>query len=234
MEDPGLQPSTSQAQFMPTMYMPCIENLNMDLTVNDGLYHKFLKGKLKCENNLDCELAVLPESMKCKKVVAWNGDFGMDQYVSWCLSTDELNLDTIWSKNEELCKPQANQVKARIDLLTSFARVTDLWMSGTILYKLKCVLLNTLKKLQTSCIMTLFGFFLEDEFVSKTINDSSIDIDKIPERKVRQLAEKMEASKARACHIRQVASDPQASQINLMRRKKSFQVKITQSQALYQ
>ena len=28
---------------------------------------------------------MLPDSMKCKKDIAWSGDFGMDQYVSWCL-----------------------------------------------------------------------------------------------------------------------------------------------------
>ena len=42
------QPSTSQVQFVPTMYMPYIEGPKMDWTVNDGLYHRLLKWKLKC------------------------------------------------------------------------------------------------------------------------------------------------------------------------------------------
>ena len=92
----------------------------MDWTVNDGLYHRFLKWSLKCENILDHELAMLPESAKCKKVVAWSGNFGMDQYVLCCLSANELNLGTIWSKYEDFFKPQANEVRARFDLLTSF------------------------------------------------------------------------------------------------------------------
>ena len=95
MQDPCLQPSTSQAQFVPAMYMPYLEGHKMDWTVNDGLYHKFLKCKLKCENILDYELAMLPHSRKCKKVIAWSGDLSMDQYVSWCLPISELNLDTI-------------------------------------------------------------------------------------------------------------------------------------------
>ena len=82
IQDPGLQPSTSQAQFVPALYMPYIEGPKMDLIVNDGTYHRLMKAKLMCKNILDCELAMLPESEKCKKVVAWNGDFGMDQYVS--------------------------------------------------------------------------------------------------------------------------------------------------------
>ena len=63
----------------------------------------------------------------------------------------------------------------------------------------------------------IFYFFLRDEeFVSKTINDSNIDLNKFPANKVRQLAKKMESSQATAKHIKQVASDPQASQIHLM------------------
>ena len=77
MQDhPSPQPSTSQAQFVAPTFMPYIEGPKMDWTVNDGLYHRFLKWKLKCENILDYELAMLPESKKCKKVIAWSGDFG--------------------------------------------------------------------------------------------------------------------------------------------------------------
>ena len=92
----------------------------MDWTVNDSLDHRFLKWKLNCENILDCELAMLPESKKCKKVITWSGNFGMDQFVSWCLAPDDLSLDIIWTKYEDFCKPQTNEVRARFDLLTSF------------------------------------------------------------------------------------------------------------------
>ena len=57
---------------------------------------------------------MLPESKKCEKVVAWSGDFGMDQYVSWCLSADELNLDTIWSKYEDFFKPPSEWNESKI------------------------------------------------------------------------------------------------------------------------
>ena len=64
----------------------------------------------------------------------------------------------------------------------------------------------------------IFWFFLKDEeFVSKTSSDSNIDLDKFSTSKVRQLAKKMERSKATARHIKQVASDPEVAQINLMR-----------------
>ena len=48
-------------QQVPSMFMPYIEDPKMDWTVNDGLYHRFLKWHLKCENILACELAALPE-----------------------------------------------------------------------------------------------------------------------------------------------------------------------------
>ena len=51
------------------MYMPYIKGLKMDWMVNDALYYRFLKWKLKCENILKCELTALPECQKCKKVI---------------------------------------------------------------------------------------------------------------------------------------------------------------------
>ena len=113
-----------QPQVLPNMFMPYIEGPHMDWTDNDGLYHRFLKWRLKCKNILECELEALPECQKCKKVVAWSGDFGMDQYVSWSLPKEDLSLDTIWECFEEFCKPQANEVRAHFDLLTSFRQGT--------------------------------------------------------------------------------------------------------------
>ena len=99
-----------QMQPVPSMFMPYIESPKMNWPVNDGLYHRFLKWHLKCINILKCELAALPEHQKCKKVIAWSGDFSMDQYVSWILPSEELTLDTICVKFEEFCNPQSNEV----------------------------------------------------------------------------------------------------------------------------
>ena len=57
----------------------------------------------------------------------------------------------------------------------------------------------------------------DEDFVSRTISDGSVDLEKFPASRVQQLAKKLESSKATACHIKQVAGDPQASQINLLR-----------------
>ena len=103
-----------------SMYMPYIEGPKMDWMVNDALYHRFLKWKLKYKNILECELTALPKCQKCKKVITWSGNFGMDQYIAWGLSKDDMNLDTIWKRFEDFCKPQSNEVCAQFDLLTGF------------------------------------------------------------------------------------------------------------------
>ena len=187
LQSPQFKPSASQVQAMQQMYMPDIEGPKMDWTVNDSLYHRFLKQKIKCENILHCELAMLSEARKCKKVVAWSDDFGIDQYVSWCLPKDELCLEMIWNKYEEFCKPQANEARARFDLLTSFRKggmSVDEW------YNAVQAQINLAKyPAEKAKILhrDIFWFFLRDEvFVSKTINDSNIDLEKFPASKVRQ------------------------------------------------
>ena len=52
-----LQPSNTQV--VPNMFMPYIEAPKIDWTVNNGLYHRFLQWCMKCDNILECELAML-------------------------------------------------------------------------------------------------------------------------------------------------------------------------------
>ena len=215
-----LHPSINQAsqpQLVAGMYMPYIEGPHMDWTVNDNLYHRFLKWCLKCENTLECKLVALPECQQHKKVIAWSGDCGMDQYVFWNLSPNELTLDTIWGKYEEYCKPQSNEVQARFDLLMSFRQGNhsiDKW------YNTIQAQVNLAKyPLETAKVLhrDIFWIFLKDEdFVSRIISEGSVDLDKFPASKVHQLAKKLESSKATARHIKHVSGEPQMTQINLL------------------
>ena len=43
---------------------------------------------------------MLAERRKCKKIIPWSKDSGIDQYVSWNLSNEELTLDLTWEKFE--------------------------------------------------------------------------------------------------------------------------------------
>ena len=74
-----------QLQLVSSMFMPYIESLKWTRLLLMGFIIDLKKWHLKCENILECELATLPECQKYKKVIAWSGDFGMDQYVSWSL-----------------------------------------------------------------------------------------------------------------------------------------------------
>ena len=141
----------------------------------------------------------------------------MDQYVSWNLSSKKLTLHTIWGKYEEYCKPQSNEVQARFDLLMSFRQGNcsiDEW------YNAMQAQVNLSKYPPETAIILhrdIFWFFLKDEgFVSRTISDGSVDLDKFPASRVCQLAKKYESSKATVRHIKQVSGEPPATQINLL------------------
>ena len=96
------------------MMVSYVESLKMDWTVDDALHSRFIRWKIKCENIFDCKLAILQGSTKCKKVIQWSGDAGLDMYISWNLPTEEVTLQTIWSRFEDFCKPQSNAVHARL------------------------------------------------------------------------------------------------------------------------
>ena len=196
------QPSAS-AQEMSNMYMPYIEGLQMDWTVNDGLYNRCLKWQLKCENILDCELVMLPDTRKCKKVLAWSGDFGLDQYVSWNILSEELTLEVICKRFEEFCKPQANKVRARFDLLTSFRQgeySVDEWYNAV---QTQVALAKYPQETAQILQRDIFWFFLNDEsFVSKTLNEGHVELNIFPASTVHQLAKKSESSQTTAKHIK--------------------------------
>ena len=57
---------------------------------------------------------------------------------------------------------------------------------------------------------------MRQRFVLRTIMEGSINLDKFPTSRVHHLVKKFESSKATAQHMKQVAGDLQATQINLM------------------
>ena len=65
-QDPEVFLQPSEAQVVPNIFMPYIESPKMNWTVNDCLYHRFLKWYLKCKNILECELSMLREKRQCK------------------------------------------------------------------------------------------------------------------------------------------------------------------------
>ena len=189
----------------------------MDWMVNDGLYHRFWKWKLKCENILECELATLSGSRQCKKLISWSGDDGMDLVVSWGLTNGDLTFETLGNKFEEFCKPQSNEVRARFDLLITFRqgdKSMDEWFNAV---QTQINLCNYPSETASILQRDIFWFYLRDEeFVSKTLNEGCAVLQQYPASKVRQLAKKLKSSKATTRHIKQATSNIQAAQINLL------------------
>ena len=145
------------------------------------------------------------------------GILGLTNMYHGILPMKSLSLMSYWKKIEEFCKPQSNEVRAKFYLLTSFRqgeRSIDEWYN---VVQIQVALFKHPQETAKILHRDIFWFFIRDEeFVSKTINDSNIDLNKFPASKVRQPAKKMESSKATAKHNKQVASDPQTTQINLM------------------
>ena len=141
----------------------------------------------------------------------------MDLYVSWNIPKEDLTLDAIWTKFEEFSKLQTNEVRARFNLLTSLqqgSRNVDEWYNAV---QAQVSLAKYPSETAKILHHDIFWFFMKDEdFVTKTFNEGNIDIQKFRASKVCQLAKKMESSKVTAKHIRQVAGDLPAAQVQLM------------------
>ena len=186
------------------MMVPYAEGPKMDWTEDDALHSRFIRWRIKCENILDCQLAILQENAKCKQVIQWSGDAGLDMYISWNLHPEEITLQTIWSKFEDFCKPQSNTVCARFNLLTTFQqgnRSIDEWYNAVLAHIPLCEYPK-----ETAAILTrdIFWFFMTDnEFIAKIINEGNTDLEQYPAAKVQQMAKKLESSKATAKHIKQ-------------------------------
>ena len=87
----------------------------------------------------------------------------------------------IWKKSEQFCKPQANELRARYDLLTSFRQAdmsVDEWCNAVQTHiALARYPQETAQILQGD----IFWFFLKDEsFVSKTFNEGHVELTLLP------------------------------------------------------
>ena len=107
---------------MQHMYMPYIEGPKWTGLWMTDLTTDSWNGKLNVKIYWIVNWQCYQKQENAKKVVAWSGDFGIDQYVSWCLPPEHLCLEMIWNKFKEFCKAQTNKVRARFDLLTSFGQ----------------------------------------------------------------------------------------------------------------
>ena len=109
-------------------------------------------------------------------------------------------------------------MRARFDLLTSFRQadiIVDEWYNAV---QTQVGLVKNPKETAEILQRDIFWFFLKDKsFVSKTLNEGHVEFSKFPASTVCQLAKKIESLQATAKHMKKVARDPKAVQVNLLR-----------------
>ena len=121
----------------------------------------------------------------------------MDLVVSWGLTNSDLTLWILWTKFEDFCKPQSNEVRAWFELLTSFwqgDKSVGEWFNAV---QKQINLCKYPPETASLLQRDIFWFYLKNkEFMSKTLNEGCADLDQYPASKVCQLAKKLETSKA--------------------------------------
>ena len=122
-------------------------------------------------------------------------------------------MNTIWSKYEDLCKPQANEVCTKFDLLTSFCQGNRSVDERYNAVKAQVCLARYAQETENILHHDIFWFFLKDEeFVSTTSMTIVLILISSLQARLSSLQEdEMEAPKATAWHIKQVATDPQGA-----------------------
>ena len=113
--------------------------------------------------------------------------------------------------------PQANELRDRFDLLTSFRQgdfSINQWYNAV---QTQVALAKYPQEAVQILQRDIFWLFLNDKsFVSKTLNEGHVELNKFPASTVRQFVKEMESSQATAKHMKQVTRDPQAVQVNLL------------------
>ena len=188
----------------------------MDFSMNDGLYSRFQTWKIACSLILDSEYSEVAETRKVNTLLRWSGDFGIQKLRSWKKEPKDLNLQEVWDEFESYCKPQANELRARYDLLKTLKQgqlPCDDWLSKL---EAEIQLCGYGKETETTLMRDLFLFGLENEsFMSRIISEEP---NTITTAQIRQKLKKLESGKATAKYIKQstntsVAAPAQVHQV---------------------
>ena len=73
--------------------------------------------KQRCELLFTGPMAKIDEEIKCKHLLYWSVEHGIELFYSWELSADEQKtLDNYWERFKNLVKPQSNELIAAWEL----------------------------------------------------------------------------------------------------------------------
>ena len=86
----------------------------MDWTTGPDLTTRFKRFRQKCELLFEGPLKPRAPEQKCSYLLLWAGDYGLDLYNTWSLTTEQKKgINEYWKRFEEHAKPQANKILNR-------------------------------------------------------------------------------------------------------------------------
>ena len=89
----------------------------IDWTPGPDLAQRLKRFRQKCELLFDGPLKERSTKQRCRYVLLWAGDYGLDLYNTWNLSEEDRDkLDEYWKRFEEHVKPQSNHLLNRFYL----------------------------------------------------------------------------------------------------------------------
>lgn len=89
----------------------------IDWTQGPDLVQRFRRFKQKCELLFEGPLKPRTDEQKCKYLLLWTGDYGLDLFNTWNLSEEQQKyLHEYWTRLEEHVKPQSNYILNRFYL----------------------------------------------------------------------------------------------------------------------
>ena len=87
------------------------ESPKIDWTPGPDLPQRFKRFRQKCELLFNGPLKARTNEQRCRYVLLWTGDYGLDLLNTRNLSSEEQNkLDEYWTRFEEHVKPQSNLI----------------------------------------------------------------------------------------------------------------------------
>ena len=90
---------------------------SIDWSTDENLYSRFKMWKQRCELLFTGPMGKIDEEVKCKHLLYWSGERGIELFNSWDLSAEqEKKLDNYWERFENFVKPHSNELIAAWEL----------------------------------------------------------------------------------------------------------------------
>ena len=86
---------------------------SIDWSMDEKLYNRFKIWKQRCELLFTGPMGKIDEEVKCKNLLYWSGERGIELFSSWDLSAEQQKkLDNYWERFENCVKPHSNELIA--------------------------------------------------------------------------------------------------------------------------